>query len=229
MAKMSNAGQRISDQSRTYTSPLRAAQALRTRRAILEAAARCFADAGYAGTTLADIATTAGVSVETIQAHGPKPALLLAALEKAFALSEGQDSILDRPGSLEMAAQLPDAMDFVRASCTFLAGAAERSAGLWLVFYHAATIDPSIREAYDAFSERVRVDTLRLVNMIGERGPLRQDRTRQRMADELELLYRPTGYEQLCEKSGWTVEQYRDYLFRNTCWILFPSSRRRTS
>lgn len=45
---------------RSYNSTLRAEQAANTRQRILDAAAACFARSGYAGTSLADIASEAG-------------------------------------------------------------------------------------------------------------------------------------------------------------------------
>ncbi|MGC1194397.1 MAG: TetR/AcrR family transcriptional regulator [Candidatus Dormiibacterota bacterium] len=209
-------------QPRGYASPLRTAQAAQTRQRILGAAGTCFASKGYSATTLTTIAGVAQVSVETVQAHGPKRALLLAAFEQAFALSEGQDSILDRPEMVEVAARLTDPVDFIRFACGFLAEAAERSSGLWLALYHASTSDPEIKEAFDGLSQRVRADTLRLVTMVADRGGLRSDRTPQRLADELDVLYLPSGYERLINNAGWTTHAYGDYLFNNSCRILFP-------
>ena len=71
---------------RSYASPLRAAQAAQTRQRILDSAVRLFAEGGYSATTLPDIAAEAEVSVETIQAHGPKRALLLAAFRTGLRL-----------------------------------------------------------------------------------------------------------------------------------------------
>jgi AcrR family transcriptional regulator len=215
-------------QSRGYASPLRTAQAAQTRQRILGAAGHCFASKGYSATTLTDIASVAEVSVESVQAHGPKRALLLAAFEQAFALSEGQDSILDRPEMVEIAAQLNDPVDFVRFACGFLAEAAARSARLWLALYHASTSDPAIKEAFDGLSQRVRTDTLRLVTMVADRGGLRSDQPPQRLSDELDVLYLPTGYERLIDNAGWTIPAYSAYLFIHSCQILFPPDLRPT-
>ena len=215
--------------ARKYASPLRAAQAAQTRQRILDSAIGRFSASGYVGTTLADIAADAGVSVETVQAQGPKSALLLSAFEKAFALSEGQDSIFDRPEVVERTKLPADPVDFVRGVCRFLARAAARSTRLWLVFYHAASMDPTIRASYDAFTGRMRVDTLRLVTMVADRGPIRMDRPPRRLADELEVLFLPFPYERLVEGAGWTVEEYADYLFDNACLILFPPAQPKES
>lgn len=55
-------------------------KAQRTREAILVAAATCFAAQGYAGTTVADVATTAGVSLGTVYQYFRDRADLVAAL-----------------------------------------------------------------------------------------------------------------------------------------------------
>lgn len=208
--------------ARKYASPLRAAQAAQTRQRILDAAIGCFSAAGYVGTTLADIAAEAGVSVETVRAQGPKSALLLSSFEKAFALSEGQDSIFDRPEVFERTNLQTDAVDFVRGTCRFLARAAVRSTRLWLIFYHAASMDSAIRASYDAFTSRMHADALRLVTMVADRGPIRTDRARRKLADELEVLFLPFPYERLVDGAGWNLEEYADYLFGNACRILFP-------
>jgi AcrR family transcriptional regulator len=209
---------------RSYASPLRAAQAAQTRQRILDAAGRCFAASGYSATTLPDIAVAAEVSVETIQAHGPKRALLLAAFEQAFAFSEGQDSIFDRPEIAASNAQITDPVELIRVTCRFLARANVRSYRLWLALYHAAAADAAIAEEFDAFNRRVRTDWVRFVTMVADRGGLRTDRTPQELADELDVLHLPTNYERLTENAGWTLDTYTDYTFTNTCRILLPDS-----
>ena len=75
--------------TRSYVPSLRTEQAATTRRRILEAAAACFTENGYSGTSLADIGARAGVSPETVKNNGPKRELLLGAFEQAFAGTEG--------------------------------------------------------------------------------------------------------------------------------------------
>jgi len=54
---------------RRYSSPLRAAQAGQTRLAIIAAASRLFAEKGWSGTGMRDVARAAQVSVETVYAN----------------------------------------------------------------------------------------------------------------------------------------------------------------
>ena len=83
------------EQNRRYRSELRKQQAEQTRERVVASAAELFAAEGYARTTLAKIAAAAGVSTETVQTHGPKAALMVAAVEYvAFGVS-GEQNILD--------------------------------------------------------------------------------------------------------------------------------------
>lgn len=211
-----------SRQSRKYESPLRTEQAARTRQRILDAAASCFIASGYVTTTMPAIAAAAGVSVETVNSHGPKAALLFAAFDKAFAFDEGHGSIHHRPQIARAGAEIRNQIEFIRFACDFVADAAERSAKLWLVMYHASTTDTAIKDAFDELSTRVRADTVRLVELVADRGPVRTDRDHQLLSDELELLYFPTGYERLVEVAEWSLDEYREYLFVQTCRILLP-------
>src|SRR3954469_2363240 len=73
----------MAEGKRVYNSPLRAKQAQRTRAAVLDAAGRCFLEKGYAATTMKDVATAAGVSVQTVVGQGSKASLLLACVDRA--------------------------------------------------------------------------------------------------------------------------------------------------
>jgi AcrR family transcriptional regulator len=55
--------------TRTYTAPIRSAQAAASRRLILDAALRLFSRDGYAATTLTAVAEEAGLAAETIYKH----------------------------------------------------------------------------------------------------------------------------------------------------------------
>ena len=57
---------KVKTRRRAYHSPLRADQAERTRRRVLESARELFVEHGYAATTVAAVAAHAGVSPETI-------------------------------------------------------------------------------------------------------------------------------------------------------------------
>src|SRR3954469_21903550 len=101
--------------TRTYTSALRAEQAAATRRKVLEAAGRLFAERGHHGTSLGTIAKEAGVSVDTVQATGPKRDLLGKAFEVVTMGVETSDPIADAPGPVAAVLEIEDLGSFVVA------------------------------------------------------------------------------------------------------------------
>src|SRR5271156_6407204 len=81
----------------TYNSPLRTRQAAETRAAVVAAAAEVFGQRGWAGTTLAAIATEAGTAVETLySSFGSKSRLLVAAIDAAIVGDEDATSLEER-------------------------------------------------------------------------------------------------------------------------------------
>jgi AcrR family transcriptional regulator len=198
---------------RSYNSTLRAEQAANTRQRILDASAACFARSGYAGTSLADIAAEARVSVETVKLNGPKRALLLAAFEQAFAGSEGRETIAEREigrGIVEVADD-----QIVGAFVHFVASANERTSGLWAGFLSAASSDPLVQQELDDLLARRRVDFLAAVAEFDRRGMLGPDLgddDRRELADILSFLVSPESHQQLVTQSGWSMERYEAWL-----------------
>jgi AcrR family transcriptional regulator len=200
--------------TRAYNSTLRAEQAASTRQRILDAAAVCFARSGYAGTSLADIAGEAGVSVETVKLNGPKRSLLLSAFEQAFSGSEGRESIADRDIGREIRAVADDDA-FLAGYVHFIAEANRRTSGLWASFLSAASSDPLVRESLDDLLARRRADFRAAVSELDRRGMIDagiSDDRRQEYADAMSFLVSPESHEQLVAQSGWTMEHYEAWL-----------------
>jgi len=100
---MTNSGKRV------YRSDLRADQARATRRQVVTAASRLFAERGYAATTIAAIAAEAGVSRKTVfTSVGGKVELMKLAYDWAIAGDDEPVAKVDRPEILELQAE-PDA------------------------------------------------------------------------------------------------------------------------
>ncbi|MGD8166204.1 TetR/AcrR family transcriptional regulator [Herbiconiux sp. P16] len=197
---------------RSYNSTLRAEQAANTRQRILDAAAACFARTGYAGTSLADIAAEAGVSVETVKLSGPKRALLLAAFEQAFAGSEGRETIAERDIGQGIRQLDDDAL--VPGFVHFVAEANRRTSGLWAGFLSAASSDPLVQAELDDLLERRRADFLASAAELERRGMIApaSDDERREFADILSFLVSPESHEQLVRQSGWSMERYEAWL-----------------
>ena len=196
---------------RAYESPLRSAQAAETRARILSAAAQLFADKGYAGTSLAEIGKGAGVSLETVKLNGPKRALLIAAFDQSFAGAEGVGPVHERPLGQRLM-EAPDDESLLKGYIEFVSAANVRASVLWLTFRTAAMSDPEIQQALDTVQAQRRSDFDRSIALFSERGMLRSTRSPSDLAAALSFLVSPSSYLELVVGSGWSFEQYTEWL-----------------
>jgi AcrR family transcriptional regulator len=192
---------------------LREEQASATRQRVLEAAGRCFAAKGFTATTLGAIAADAGVSVETVQGHGPKKRLLLAALEAASAGEDGGRSILEVPEAQAVLAE-EDARAGLLGLASFAAELNGRIGRLWQAMAAAAQGDPEIASAHAGLQERIRTDFRKVAGALQQRGGLRSDVPLEEVALTLWLLTSPYQYEHLVVQAGWTPQRYLAWLQR---------------
>jgi AcrR family transcriptional regulator len=195
---------------RAYRSELRTQQAQGTRRRIVEAAARLFAERGYQATTLTAIAREAGVSTETVKTAAPKAELLIAAFEVTFAGEESAQSLTDT----EVGAGVLDVPDeaLLDAVLTRIATANARGHALWTVLLGAAASDPVVDDALQAILARRAADYRRLVDELVTRGYASSVTDPDATAAVLSFLLSPEGYQQLVVQSGWTPQRYTAWM-----------------
>jgi AcrR family transcriptional regulator len=145
--------------TRRYDSTRRRETAEATRREILAAATRLFAERGWAGTSMKDLATQARVSVETIYtAVGNKTALLKVALDVAVA---GDDQPVPLSARHEFEALAEGGLaDRVQTLGRFLSRTHRRTGALYQALQHAASGDPELA-ALAAQSRRDQRDSFR--------------------------------------------------------------------
>lgn len=211
---VTKAGQANSAPRRSYRSSLRAEQARQTRERVLVAAGQCFAENGYATTSLRSIAARAGVSVETVQLNGPKVDLLLAASELAFAGEEGRHSLLERE-AFRRILELRDPARILAEVAEFFTTANAASARLMAAFEAAAQSDQRVAVVRAGLDQRARADALAGVELFASLGaPLLPGRTHQQVADEVWFLAMPHHYLRLVEDAGWSPTDYREWLHR---------------
>lgn len=195
---------------RTYSSPLRQAEAERTRAAILDAAAALFSREGYPATTMKGIAQEAGVSVQSVHLAGSKAALLIAAFERAFAGDEGRHSLSERPAMAEIMAR-EDPLEAMRGWLDYVTQANARTAGLVRAMTVAAETDAIAADAVADLDTRRRSDIHLAAQWLIERGMLRPDEAEQ-ATDELNHLVGPETYAFFVTRSGWDEQRYRHWL-----------------
>lgn len=154
---------------RAYDNSRRAEAAALTRRRIIDAATRLFSEAGYAGTRMASIAAAAGVSLDTVNANGPKAAILQAAVEVASFGSEGDKQVLavDLGRSLSAA---PDAAAFADVFARELWDFNGRVGPLWATLVSESLVDPDLAARRETMLAAVGASADAVVRMCSERG-----------------------------------------------------------
>jgi AcrR family transcriptional regulator len=195
-----------------YVSPLREAQAAQTRTRILDAAVVVFSYSGYSGTSLARIATEAGVSLETVKQNGPKASLLLASFDHAFSGSEGEGPLHARELGEAVARTSDD--EVLRLVVDFIADANARVARLWPRLLDAASGDGEVAERLRALQQSRLGDMTAAIALFRERGICRSTRPDRELAAALSFLISPESYTQLVLDAGWTFPAYRAWVAR---------------
>ena len=199
--------------SRTYRSALRQRQAHETRLRVVAAAAELFAEHGYAGTTLAKIAAGAGVSIETVQAQGPKAALMIASVEfVAFGVT-GDQSVLDLDLGRRFVAitDRDEALEFIVVEQTAIH---ERSARATRALYGAAANDPELDGYLGDLIAGVGRQVRRLLDVCRERGWLRDDVPFDELVETTVVISSIETYIRMVHHDGWSLDAYRNWFRR---------------
>ena len=126
---------------RAYQSPRRQQQAVNTRAEVLDAALLLFADRGWAGTGMRDVAREAGVSVETVYANfRSKSDLLMAAIAVGVVGDAEPVALADRPEFLAIGRGGRQAR--ARAAAHLVTEILQRNGSMIRVLREAAASDP---------------------------------------------------------------------------------------
>ncbi len=192
---------------------MRQQQAAQTRSKVVAAAAELFATLGYAGTTFAKIAEAAGVSAQTVQAHGPKAALLRAAAEYVTLGEPDKDDVFD----LELGRRLLAAGDRDEAFSFMISALSDmygRGASLWLALAGASTMDPELARYHAEWVADLTRQNGRLLAVCRDRGWLRDDIPFDDLVETTAVLTSPETYQRIVHLDGLSVDAYRKWLLR---------------
>lgn len=197
---------------RSYRSPLREARALRTRRAIVDAALELFARDGYVATSIDSVAAAAGVGRATVFAtFGGKPALLKAAYDAAFGEGDERTPLIRRPEAQAVLAER-DPRRYLAAYVSLIAGIFARVAPIHEVVRAAADADAEVRAVWEQIGTERLNGARRIVAHLEERGGLHPGLTPARTADLIWALNDPGFYHMLVHRRGWSARAYERQL-----------------
>ena len=199
--------------ARPYRSDLRRRQAADTRLRVVQASLTLFERQGYRATTFAQLAAEAGVSVKTVQEHGPKSALLQAAVELASFGVEGESdffatdlgrAMLQVESAEELASMIGRAMLAINAP----------SAGLWTTFVSAAHADHELSRYHARMLSLIRAQVEHVLRHIESRGWLRRDVPLDDLVEAFCIITSLETYVRFVDHDGIPPARYEEFVAR---------------
>jgi AcrR family transcriptional regulator len=192
--------------SRAYRSPRREQQAEETRRAILSAARRLFAEDGYAATPLTQIAAEAGVSVPTLYASvGSKAELARTLVE--FVNAEGGVAENDARQR-----QATTAAELVRLNMHLVRELNERCGDIMRAMRSAAHSEPEVAVVAAAGDTYHREGEHAIAARLHEMGALREGLTVERAGATLTVIASSQTIDHLVLQEGWSYDEVEAWL-----------------
>jgi AcrR family transcriptional regulator len=196
---------------RAYDSPRRRDQAAATRRDILRAAQRLFESQGFTATTMAAIASEAGVAAKTVYTAFETKGGVLRGLWNLLLRGDDADApVMDRAWYREVLDE-PDPVRQLQLNARNSRAVKLRIAGVLEVIRHAAPLDPDS----DALWRRIQSDFYdnqrAVVESLHAKGALRDGLDVTRAADILWTLNHPDVWQLLVVQRAWTAEQYEGW------------------
>jgi AcrR family transcriptional regulator len=178
-----------------------------TREAIIVAAAELFAERGYHGTAIADIAGKAGVAVQTIyNAVGSKAEVLSRVLDRAAAGSEAPRRVPEF--MKERAEEAADARAIIFQLVEFWRGGLARTAPVFGIIREAAATEPEVAALEHERAEQRLGNYGHATRLMAEKGWLRHGLTAEDAAAAVFALGHPDVYRFLVLKQGWPPERW---------------------
>ena len=199
---------------RPYDASHRREAAAETRNDVVAAASQLFAERGYAATTMAAIASAAGVALDTVYASiGPKPVLFRYLIETAIS-GGGQPATAEDRGYVQQIRAEPDPGRKLDLYAHAIREIQERLAPLFGVLQHAAPSDPQLDALWHEIGVR-RAGNMRLLAAeLAATGSLRQDLSVDDAADIIWATNSSEFFLLLVRDCDWDADRFEQWLAR---------------
>lgn len=221
-------GDRVKGRSsapRGYDSSRRREASGETRTAILAAARALLIERGYHSTTVADIASAAGVHIDTVyRLVGRKPVLLRELVEQAISGTDRAVAADDREEVIAIKAATDPAVK-VALYARAVRAVHERLAPLLRSLRDAAVTDSEASVVWHEISERRASNMRRFIDDVRKAGGLREGLSIGVAADTVWLTNSVEVYVMLTDQRGWSSEAYEAWLVDLWSRYLLPPER----
>ena len=197
---------------RAYESPRRRAQAAATRREILAAAQEHFERDGYAATSMAAIAETAGVSLKTVYLAFETKSGVLRALWHLLLRGEDDSVPVGEQAWFQEVLDEPDPARQLALNMRNSRAVKARAGALMEVIRDAASAEPEIGALWARIQTEFRANQRTVVEVLAKKKALRRGLDVEAATDILWALNHPTVYQLLVGERAWTPERYERWL-----------------
>lgn len=209
---------------RAYNSPLRAEQAAATRRAILEAGDRLFAERGYGRTSMAAIAVEAGVAVKTVYLAFETKSGVLRALWNLRLRGERDDLPIAQQRWYREVLDERNPERQLRLNARNSRAAKTRIAGVLRVIRAAAPLDAEIAVLWDRIQSDYHENQRVIVQRVAANGALKPGLGVARATDLLWTINHPDVWHLLVVERGWSPKRYERWTADSACGQLLGRS-----
>jgi AcrR family transcriptional regulator len=194
-----------------------------TQRRVVDAARGLFLTKGYAATTMAEIARTAGVALQSVYSAGQSKADLLHLVADVAVAGDDQEvMLLDRPSFSAVTAE-PSPERQVEMIAALIAATMERLAPIWVAYREAAAVDPNAAANLVAAHHRRHETFAGLIGMIPEH---RLRRSPEEATDSAWAIGSIDVYLLLRSIQGWDAPRYAKWLSQTLVdQLLVPQDR----
>jgi AcrR family transcriptional regulator len=205
---------------RAYDTTSRRARSAETRQRIVEAARELMLEQGYRTTTVAAIATRAGVNVDTVyELVGRKPVLLRELIEQAISGADHAVIAEERNYVVAMRAEADPAKKLAIYAHAMRQIQA-RIAPLFLALRDASSTEPEARQIWQQISDRRAANMRKLVRDLRDAGGFRKVLSIDEAADIVWVTNSPEVYVMLTTERGWSPDRYERWLADAWCRLL---------
>ncbi len=201
---------------RTYNSPHREAQARATRNAIRVAAQDLFLSDGYGATTIKAIADRAEVAPQTVYSQfGTKAAIAKEMLDVAIAGDDEPIPIAERDFFIRVHEDGIDGCERLRRYAHSCRRVLDGAGSAFEIVRRGADGDPELAELWQTNQAVRRRVVAEIIDRVLETAAPRRGLDRDRAVDLAYLLHSPEVFHVLVEESGWSLDQYEEWLARS--------------
>ena len=200
---------------RAYDATKRRERAKRERRAtrqrVVAAAQDLFVDKGYSATTMADIASHAGVTIQSVYKAGKSKAELLQRVVDVVVAGDDQDIKMAERPAFKVIADEPDPAKQMALLAAQIGAVQQRSAPVQVAYRQAAAVDSTIAANLDAELQRRHETFTAAINTIPE------SRLRYPYEESTDIAWAIGSsevYLLLTTRRGWSQDHYLQWLTR---------------